>query len=60
MWRLLLATGRYREIRAWIDANDRVAQRFAEFHGFAYDCGPATRYSPDGRDMSLYLLQIGG
>lgn len=45
----------YDELRAWVASDDPRAIRFAEWHGFAYDCGPATGFSPTGRDMSLFL-----
>lgn len=45
----------YDELRAWVCPNDIRAVRFAEWFGFRYDCGPATGFSPCGRDLSLYL-----
>lgn len=45
----------YDELRAWVATNDRRAIRFAEWFGFKYDCGPATGFSPTGRDMNLML-----
>lgn len=45
----------YDELRAWVATDDARAIRFAEWIGFRLDCGPATGFSPTGRDMSLYL-----
>ena len=45
----------YDELRAWVASEDARAIRFAEWFGFVYDCGPATAFSPTGRDLSLYL-----
>jgi hypothetical protein len=45
----------YDELRAWVVCDDARAIRFAEWFGFRLDCGPATAFSPTGRDMSLYL-----
>lgn len=47
--------GIYDEIRAWIDADDPVAIRFAEAFGFRYDCGPARDLFQPGLNSSLYL-----
>ena len=47
--------GTWHELRAWIDTNSAENKRFAEAFGFKFDCGPATGFSPDGRDMDLYL-----
>ena len=45
----------YDELRAWVASDDARAIRFAEWHGFRLDCGPATGFSPTGRDLGLYL-----
>jgi hypothetical protein len=45
----------YDELRAWVASDDARAIRFAEWYGFRHDCGPATGFSPNGRDMSLFL-----
>ena len=45
----------YDELRAWVASEDERAIRFAEWFGFRLDCGPATGFSPTGRDLSLYL-----
>jgi hypothetical protein len=45
----------YDELRAWVASDDARAIRFAECFGFRLDCGPATGFSPTGRDMSLFL-----
>lgn len=45
----------YDELRAWVASDDVRAIRFAEWFGFRLDCGPATGFSPTGRDLSLYL-----
>jgi len=45
----------YDELRAWVASDDERAIRFAEWFGFRLDCGPATGFSPTGRDLSLYL-----
>jgi len=44
----------YDELRAWVCPDDPRAIRFAEWGGFKLDCGPATGFSPTGRDLSLY------
>lgn len=54
-YRALLDAGAYDELRAWVASDDRRAIQFAESFGLAYDCGPATGFSPSGRDMNLYL-----
>jgi hypothetical protein len=58
-YRAMLAVGVFDELRAWVIASDRRAIQFAEHFGLAYDCGPATGYSPRGRDMNLYLWRRG-
>ena len=45
----------YSELRAWVCHHDERAIRFAKAFGFVYDCGPATAFSPTGRDMDLYI-----
>ncbi|RMD95096.1 MAG: hypothetical protein D6811_01525 [Alphaproteobacteria bacterium] len=45
---------RWREVRAWIAADDARAKRFAAWCGLRYDCGPASGISPAGRDMELW------
>lgn len=45
----------YDDLRAWVASDDLRAIRFAEWFGFSVDCGPATGFSPTGRDMSLFL-----
>lgn len=45
----------YDELRAWVAPDDARAIRFAEWFGFRYDCGPASGFSPTGRDLSLYM-----
>ncbi|HBS50100.1 MAG TPA: hypothetical protein DEA05_08445 [Rhodobacteraceae bacterium] len=47
----------YDELRAWVASDDERAVRFASWFGFEFDCGPATRLSPTGRDLSLWLWQ---
>lgn len=47
----------YDELRAWVASDDERAIRFASWFGFEFDCGPATRFSPTGRDLSLWLWQ---
>jgi hypothetical protein len=44
----------YDELRAWVCHEDARAIRFAKAFGFVYDCGPATGFSPTGRNMDLY------
>ena len=58
MLRLFLILGQmgvYDELRAWVCHDDARAIRFAKSFGFVYDCGPATGFSPSGRDMDLYI-----
>ncbi len=55
LYRNLLEAGVYNELRAWITSDDIQSIRFAECFGLRYDCGPATSFSPTGRDMSLFL-----
>ena len=50
----------YDELRAWVASDDERAIRFASWFGFEFDCGPATRLSPTGRDLSLWLWQRKG
>lgn len=55
LFRMLCDAGVYDELRAWVDAHDARAIAFAEAFGMRYDCGPASGFSPAGRDLSLYL-----
>jgi len=50
----LKSAGVFTELRAWVLADDPQAITFAQRFGFRYDCGPATGFSPTGRDMSLF------
>lgn len=54
-FRALQASGHYRELRAWIYDGAQVEERFAQWCGLRLDCGPASGYSPTGRDMNLWL-----
>lgn len=58
-WRRVLRSGAYPSLRAWVACEDARAKRFAQFMGFAYDCGPATGYLPDGKDADLYIWRHG-
>ena len=47
--------GPYDELRAWVLTGEAREERFARRFGFRLDCGPASGFSPTGRDMSLWL-----
>jgi hypothetical protein len=51
----LARLGPFDELRAWIVAGAEREERFAKWFGFELDCGPASGYSPTGRDMNLWL-----
>jgi len=55
LWRIFQTVDLYDEIRAWVMTDDDRAVMFAKRFGFVYDCGPATGFSPTGRDMSLFI-----
>ena len=55
LFNALKEVGPFDELRAWVASDDARAKRFAEWFGFAYDCGPAHGLSPTGADMTLYL-----
>lgn len=55
IFRILCQMDVYTELRAWVCHHDARAIRFAKSFGFVYDCGPATGFSPTGRDLDLYL-----
>lgn len=46
--------GPYDEIRAWILDGEPREERFAQRFGLRLDCGPATGFSPTGRNMNLW------
>jgi hypothetical protein len=54
-FRILLRSGAFDELRAWVDASDQRAIEFAERMGLKYDCGPATAFAYTGADLNLYL-----
>lgn len=47
--------GPYRELRAWVLADDTRDEEFAKWHGFELDCGPASGFGPAGQNMNLWL-----
>jgi len=55
LYRILDQAQVFDELRAWVASEDRRAIHFAKAFGFVYDCGPATGFSPTGRDMDLML-----
>lgn len=55
LWKIFQTVDLYDEIRAWVMTDDAQAVMFAERFGFMLDCGPATGFSPSGRDMSLFI-----
>jgi len=54
-FRWFVGFGVYQEMRAWVDADDPIAIRFAEAHGFRYDCGPAHGLFAPDLNSTLYL-----
>jgi len=55
LFNILAAANIYDELRAWVAHDDARAIHFAKSFKFVYDCGPATGFSPSGRDLDLFL-----
>ena len=51
----LCRLGPYHELRAWVAHGAAREERFASWFGFELDTGPASGFSPSGRDMNLWL-----
>lgn len=46
--------GPFHTLHAWVLDGHRREERFAEWFGFSFDCGPATGFSPTGKDQNLW------
>lgn len=55
LFRDLARLGPYDELRAWVLDGFEREERFARWFGFELDCGPASGFSPTGRDMNLWI-----